>query len=162
MHQLWDRNEPKERVENLVYLLKKFRGTLNKMRASLENPRLYRYAKNPSGLKECAQIIHQIQDSARILTLFVDGAWNSNPDHTGLFWVQNIDDILQIGGTEMMKEIIKTDKDSAWNVVKIWLKDKVLGPCQSGENGLLGVWSQTSAWMTWEEAFEESKKRRRR
>ncbi len=127
-------------TENLAYVLKKNRGLLNKMRKSFENERKMRFAEEPEKAKECLRLMEQLHAEFRTMTLYAEMQWTTMV--TEYHHVRNIPDVLKPGVMFNITSWLHPDRDVAWNILKTFLKDKVLGPAWGREYGQVGVYCE--------------------
>lgn len=141
-------------IKDLKFALRKSRGTINKMRASLNSDRVQRYSRDRDAIDTLSNELSSLQDLVRVVSLFVECEWCYDPLDRGLTHVQDLPDIL----SPMMASLIdrafySTKKELRWDMLKKFLEDKVLGPTRDGSNGV-GVYSLTSRSRSMIDAYE--------
>lgn len=146
-------------VENLSYLLRKMRGCANKMRKSFESEKKMRFAKDPEGAKRALEQILAFQEKLRVLSLYADMHWVAEEDLNDYAYVSDIPDVLLPDGVARLAKWLNHngDADDAWNIFKIWMEGKVLGPNRPRRDGALGVYVHPDArpCKTIKESIEE-------
>lgn len=148
-------------IKDLKFALRKTRGTINKLLAVLSSDRIQRYSRDREGLAKMACELSELQDLARVASLFVECEWCYDPNERGLTHVQDLPDIL----SKQMAELIDTaffatKKECRWDMLKKFLEDKILGPTRDGSNGV-GIYALTSRSLALTDAYDLIKDKQR-
>ena len=143
-------------LRDLSFVLKNVRGNLSKIIDAMDNSAQVGSCANQVGRQEAVAAVRKLQETTRILSLFVEQEWEPNPKTAGLLHVADYDDFLQSGMSNVLRMNICNDIDIAWDTFKKFLADKVLGPRMDGGRGI-GVWTRDGDFVRLADAFERAK-----